>query len=49
MFKAHEYLDVSLNNRIRHLPPEMVTSHLGLDVSAIQSIPAEKMAVIAGS
>jgi oxalate decarboxylase len=49
MFKSHEYLDVSLNNWIRHLPPEMVTSHLGLDASATQSIPAEKMVIIAGS
>ena len=49
VFKAHEYLDVSLNNWIRHLPPEMVTSHLGLDASAIRSIPAEKTGVIAGS
>jgi oxalate decarboxylase len=49
MFKAHEFVDVSLNNWIRHLPPEMVTSHLGLDATAIRSIPAEKMEVIAGS
>lgn len=49
MFKAHEYMDVSLNNWISHLPPEMVTSHLGLDASSIRSIPAEKMVVIAGS
>jgi oxalate decarboxylase len=46
MFKAHEFLDVSLNNWIRHLPPEMVTSHLGLDATSIQSIPAEKLVVI---
>ncbi len=49
MFKSHEYMDVSLNNWIRHLPPEMVTSHLGLDASTLQSIPAEKTVIIAGS
>ena len=49
MFKAHEFVDVSLNNWIRHLPPEMVTSHLGLDAASIQSIPAEKLEFIAGS
>jgi oxalate decarboxylase len=49
MFKAPEFLDVSLNNWIRHLPPEIVTSHLGLNASTIQSIPADKMVVIAGS
>jgi len=43
MFKAKEVLDFSLNNRLRHLPPEMVTSHLGLDRNAIQTIPAEKL------
>jgi oxalate decarboxylase len=46
MFKAHEFVDVSLNNWIRHLPPEMVTSHLGLDATTIQSIPAEKLEFI---
>jgi oxalate decarboxylase len=49
MFKAHDYLDFSLNNWIRHLPPEMVTSHLGLDPATLQSIPAEKNVIIAGS
>jgi oxalate decarboxylase len=43
MFKAKEVLDFSLNNWLRHLPPEMVTSHLGLDRTAIQTIPAEKL------
>lgn len=49
MFKAHEFVDVSLNNWIRHLPPDMVTSHLGLDATTLQSIPAEKLEFIAGS
>jgi len=43
MFKAKEVVDFSLNNWLRHLPPEMVTSHLGLDRNAIQTIPAEKL------
>jgi oxalate decarboxylase len=42
MFKAHEFVDVSLNNWLRHLPPQMVTSHLGLNAAQIRSIPAEK-------
>jgi oxalate decarboxylase len=49
IFKAHEFVDVSLNNWIRHLPPELVTSHLGLDATTIQSIPAEKLELIAGA
>jgi oxalate decarboxylase len=46
MFKASEFMDVSLNNWIRHLPPEMVTSHLNLDENAIKRIPSEKLGVI---
>ncbi len=42
MFKAHEFVDVSLNNWLRHLPPEMVTSHLRLNATQIGSIPALK-------
>jgi oxalate decarboxylase len=41
MFKASEFVDVSLNNWIRHLPPELIASHLGLDAATIQSIPSE--------
>jgi oxalate decarboxylase len=47
MFKAREFLDISLNNWIRRLPPEMVTSHLNLDQADIARIPAEKQSVIA--
>jgi oxalate decarboxylase len=39
-------MDVSLNNWIRRLPPEMVTSHLNLDENAIKKIPSEKLGVI---
>jgi oxalate decarboxylase len=46
MFKANEYMDFSLNNWLRHLPPEMVTSHLNLDENTIKKIPAENMGVI---
>src|ERR1700676_3993743 len=46
LFKANEVLDVSLNQWIRRLPPEMVYSHLKLDKNAIQSIPAEKLEIV---
>jgi oxalate decarboxylase len=42
MFKAHQFEDVSLNNWLRHLPREMVTSHLGIDSTHIASITAAK-------
>jgi oxalate decarboxylase len=48
MFKAPEFVDVSLNNWLRRLPPEMVTSHLGLDAASIQTIPAEKQEFVGG-
>jgi oxalate decarboxylase len=46
MFKANEVLDVSLNQWIRRLPPEMVYSHLKLDRNAIQTIPSEKLEIL---
>ncbi len=49
MFKAPEFVDVSLNNWIRHLPPEMITAHLGLDEADIRKIPAEKRAFLPGA
>jgi oxalate decarboxylase len=48
MFAASEYMDFSLNNWIRHLPPEMVTSHLNLDGETISKIPPENFAIIPG-
>jgi oxalate decarboxylase len=48
MFKADQFIDVSLNNWLRGLPPEAVTAHLNLDRQQIAKIPAEKELVIAG-
>lgn len=48
MFKTDQYQDISLNNWIRRLPPEMIKAHLNLDAAAIKKIPAEKEIVIAG-
>jgi hypothetical protein len=45
---GRSYIDFSMNNWIRRLPPEMVTSHLNLDEVPIKKIPAENQAVIAG-
>lgn len=49
MFAAHEFSDVSFRNWIRRLPPEMVTSHFGLDAATIKSIQAEKIEFAWGS
>src|ERR1700730_4141071 len=48
MFKACEYMNFSLNNWLRHLPPEMVTSHLNLDADTIAKIPSEALDVLPG-
>lgn len=46
MFAANEFIDVSLNNWLRKLPPAMVTQHLNLDATSIKKIPAEKQEVL---
>ncbi len=46
MFKTHEFQDISLNNWIRRLPPEMVTAHLNLDAASIRKIPSDKQEVL---
>jgi oxalate decarboxylase len=48
MFKADQFIDVSLNNWLRRVPPEAVTAHLNLDQGQIAKIPSEKELVIAG-
>jgi oxalate decarboxylase len=48
MFKADQFVDVSLNNWLRRLPPEAVTAHMNLDLQQIAKIPADKELVIAG-
>jgi oxalate decarboxylase len=48
MFKADQFVDVSLNSWLRRLPPEAVAAHLNLGPELIAKIPAEKEEVIAG-
>jgi oxalate decarboxylase len=48
MFKADQFIDISLNQWLRRVPPEAVTSHLNLDQELIAKIPSEKELVIAG-
>jgi len=46
LFKADTFQDFSLNNWLRRLPPQMVTSHTNLSVAEIRRIPSEKQEVI---
>jgi oxalate decarboxylase len=48
MFKSDQFMDVSLNNWLRRLPPEAVTAHMNIDQDLIPKIPSEKELVIAG-
>ena len=48
MFATGEFQEISLNNWIRRLPPEMVTSHLNLDANTISKIPSEAFDVLPG-
>jgi oxalate decarboxylase len=48
MFKAPHFLDISLNNWIGRMPPEMAMAHLNLDRAALKKIPTEKQEIIAG-
>ena len=47
ILRANRFVDFSLNNWMRHLPPEMVAAHLNIDLESIQQIPAKKLVVIA--
>jgi oxalate decarboxylase len=48
MFKADQFVDVSLNNWLRRVPPEALTAHMNLDQELIGKIPSEKELIIAG-
>ena len=48
MFKADQFVDVSLNNWLRRLPPEAVMAHVNLNQDQIAKIPSEKELVLAG-
>jgi oxalate decarboxylase len=48
MFKADQFIDISLNNWLRRVPPEAVSAHLNLDQELIAKIPPEKELVIPG-
>ena len=46
MFKAPVYQDVSLNNWIAALPPELVKQHLGLSDATLATIPKDNLGVV---
>ncbi|MFP5205209.1 MAG: cupin domain-containing protein [Acidobacteriota bacterium] len=46
ILRTNQYADFSLNNWLRHLPPEMVAAHLNITPAAIKQIPSKKLVVI---
>jgi oxalate decarboxylase len=46
MFAADTFMDVSLNQWLRHLPPHIVQEHLGFDSATLARIPADKQGVL---
>ena len=46
MFATDTFMDVSLNQWLRHLPPHIVQEHLGFDSATLARIPADKQGVL---
>jgi oxalate decarboxylase len=46
MFHASKYEDFSLNEWLRHIPPELVMQHLDIPEQILSTIPAENVAVL---
>jgi oxalate decarboxylase len=41
VFATGDFQEISLNNWIRRIPPEMATAHLNLDADTIRKISAD--------
>jgi oxalate decarboxylase len=46
MFKTDRYMDLSLSEWLTHIPPELVTQHLGIGNDIISRIPKEKKVIV---
>jgi oxalate decarboxylase len=46
MFAADRAEDVSLNQWLRRVPPEMAMAHLGIDAATLAQIPGDKLGII---
>ncbi len=46
MFKAPRYEDFSLNDWLTHIPPELVTQHLGISSETLAGIPKANVAIL---
>ena len=46
MFKSSFYQDISLNDWLSHMPPELVAAHLHLDKATLDAIPKDKSEIV---
>lgn len=46
MFKAPLYQDISLNDWLRHIPPELVMQHLGISHETLAAIPDSNLTIL---
>ncbi len=47
LFKTSRYQDISLNDWITHIPPELVMQHLGISREISDAIPKANTALVA--
>jgi oxalate decarboxylase len=46
MFKASMYQDLALSEWLTHLPPDLVTAHLGIDKATLDALPKDEVVVM---
>lgn len=46
MFRSSYYQDISLNNWLSHVPPELVQAHLRIDKATLDAIPKEEDVIV---
>jgi oxalate decarboxylase len=46
MFRAPRFQDISLNNWLTHIPPELVLAHLGITPETLAAIPRANNAIV---
>jgi len=46
MFKAGQFMDLSLSDWISHAPPELITEHLGISEDILRTIPHVKTPIV---
>ena len=46
MFRAPKYEDISLNNWLAAIPPELVEQHLNLDKQVLAAIPTANKGIV---